>query len=116
MKSPLRRGYFAVLDSVHQKGLKDELVKMGMVADNVIIWEQNGIKYLYPQDALASIFSCDVSRIKELEITGDRIKLNGVEKTKNDLKNEIISKIGPTVIVPEEFEQKFLTPLIKSVL
>jgi predicted ATPase len=116
MKSPLRSRLFAVLDLVHQKGLKDELIKMGMFADNVIIWEKNGIEYLYPPDILAGVFACDVSRVSELSIDGDRISINGIEKTKNELKTEILARIVPQTIMPKELEEKLLVPLAKSIL
>lgn len=115
VKSPVRSRLFAILDSVHQKDLKNELINMGMIAENVIVWQQNGIEYMYPAELLATIFSCHVSRTKEIEIVGDRIKLNGIEKTKNDLKNEVIPKIGANTSLPEEFEQKFLIPLSNSI-
>jgi len=49
-KSPLRERIFVVLDKTHQQGLKDELERLGVLGDHVVIWPKNGIEYYYPRE------------------------------------------------------------------
>ncbi|MBD1217063.1 MAG: ATP-dependent nuclease [Aphanizomenon sp.] len=114
-KSPLRNRLFLVVDSVHPRGLSAELQAMGVEADNIVIWDNNGVEYIYPASLLSDVYSCAPERVHELSITGDRITLNGVTKTKNELANEIVKRLDSAIILPPELEEKLLAP-IKSAI
>ncbi|MDQ1610533.1 MAG: hypothetical protein QOG00_464, partial [Pyrinomonadaceae bacterium] len=107
-KSPFRNRLFVVLDSVHQAGLSAELQGMGMLPENIITWSKNGIEYLYPVVLVAGIYACSLDRVHELAITGDRVELNGISKTKNELKEEILKQLDSTTPLPDELELKLL--------
>lgn len=113
--SPFRTRLFVVLDSVHQRGLEEELVKMGMVKENIIIWRRNGIEYVYPIEIIAKIFMCGEDRISEMVICDDRVELNGMTKTKNNLKDDVLSYLTATTVLPAELEDKLLKPILKSI-
>ena len=104
-KSPYRDRIFVVLDEKHSISLPNELQKMGLPPQNIIIWSKNGIEYYYPQDIVSSIFGMD----GEITIEGDRIKLNGLEYTKNDLVDLVIPKIDRNTVYGNEFTSKFLS-------
>lgn len=110
-RSPLRSRIFVILDSVHQVGLARELTDMGLLAENAIIWDRNGIEYVYPETLLCAIFSCPKERLAELQICGDVVSLNGVERKKNELKTEILARLTNNTELPQEVETK----LIKSI-
>lgn len=112
-KSPLRNRIFVVIDSVHQKGLSAELVAMGVMENNIIIWDENGIEYVYPPSIMSSIYSCALEQIKEINIENDVVSLNGISKKKNELKNEVLSRITIDTEFPFEVESK-LIDLIKA--
>jgi hypothetical protein len=84
-------------------------------ADNIVIWDNNGVEYIYPASLLSDVYSCAPERVHELSITGDRITLNGVTKTKNELANEIVKRLDSAIILPPELEEKLLAP-IKSAI
>jgi len=65
-KSPFGNRLFAILDSVHTKGLKEELIKMGMKDNNIIVWDKNGIEYVYSEKLLMEIFSCSLEKLSEI--------------------------------------------------
>lgn len=107
-KSPFRNRLFVVLDSIHQPGLSAELQGMGVQAENIVTWDKNGIEYLYPETLVASAYACSVDRLHELAILDDRVNLNGISKTKNELKSEVLKRLDSTVALPDELEAKLL--------
>jgi len=114
-RSPLRARLFVVLDSIHQPGLKAELVKYGVIEDHVIIWEKNGIEYLYPSALLCGIFSCAEEAVASLDITGDRITLNGITRTKNELSIEVLKGLRSDIPLPLELTSKLIDPLTETI-
>lgn len=114
-KSPFRSRIFAILDSVHNKSDPSSLVAMGMITENIIIWDKNGIEYLYPADILANCFSCSPERLHELSIIGDEISLNGVFFKKSGLSELVLKRMTPTTIISTEIEVKLLEPLRKAI-
>lgn len=110
-KSPMRNRLFVVADSVHPRGLRDDLEKLGADPRNIVIWTRNGIEYFYPPGVLAEIFSCSESAVSELVIDGDRISVNGVTFTKNELKTEVLRRLTAQHGVPDELQQKLLDRL-----
>lgn len=114
-KSPLRNRLFVVVDSVHPRGLSTELQSMGVEANNIVIWDRNGIEYIYPIPLVSDIYSCAPERIHELLISDDRITLHGITKTKDELAKEIIKRLDSSIALPVELEDKLLTP-IKSAI
>ncbi|MEJ7577157.1 MAG: hypothetical protein WKF74_09155 [Pyrinomonadaceae bacterium] len=107
-KSPFRNRLFVVLDSVHQPGLSAELQGMGVLPENIVTWSKNGIEYLYPVALVAGIYACPLDRVHELTITGDRVELNGISKTKNELKGEVLKRLDSTIPLTDELELKLL--------
>ena len=114
-KSPIRNRLFVVVDSVHPRGLSSELQSMGVEANNIVIWDHNSIEYIYPIPLVSDIYSCAPERIHELSISGDRIMLNGIIKTKDELAKEIIKRLDSSIALPIELEDKLLIP-IKSAI
>lgn len=114
--SPFGGRLFVVNDSIHQQGLVDELIRMGMKAENIITWSKNGIEYFYPENIMMDTFKCNQESLKGLVINDDIISLNGISYRKNELNEEIIDKITPTTIFPEEVCHKLLNQLNVSIL
>jgi len=107
-KSPFRSRLFVVLDSVHQPGLSAELERMGVLSENIVTWSKNGIEYLYPANLVAAVYACSQDRVQELTILDDRVELNGISKSKNELKDEVLKSFSSTASLPEELELKLL--------
>lgn len=106
-KSPYKERIFAVVDSVHGQGLVQHLQKMGVSQENIVVWTKNGIEYYYPDSVIKNIFHSD----NELIINGDRIRLNGLEYTKNDLADMVVSKIDKNTEYNQEFLNEFLSKI-----
>ena len=103
-KSPYKDRIFAVLDSVHGKGLTASLESMGLPKDNIVIWQKNGIEYYYPKQILQSIYGST----GEVEINGDMVKLNGIEYNKNQLAELVVNKLTKETALPQEFSEEFM--------
>jgi len=102
-KSPYKDRIFVVLDRIHGGGLVNTLKGMGLPEESIIVWSRNGIEYFYPADVMQSIFhSTD-----KFEIDGDRIKLNNLEYTKNELVEMVISRMDKTTVYCKELEHEF---------
>lgn len=110
-KSPFGERLFVVLDSVHTKGLKDDLIRMGMKSESIIIWDKNGIEYVYPQKILQEIFSCSQEKLNEMTIISDIISVGTTQYRKSDLSKEVLSKITASVKLNKELESKLIQPL-----
>jgi predicted ATPase len=108
-RSPLRSRIFVVLDSVHQPGLRRELTEMGVLPENIVIWDRNGIEYVYPDALLCAIFNCPKERLTELQIRDDVVSLNGVQRKKNELKTEVLAKLTESTVLPQEVETKLVS-------
>ena len=106
-KSPYRDRIFAVLDSVHGKGLTASLESMGLPKDNIVIWQKNGIEYYYPNQILQSIYGST----GEVEIDGDMVKLNGIEYNKNQLAELVVDKLTKETELPQEFSEEFMNKI-----
>jgi hypothetical protein len=106
-KSPYKERIFAVVDSVHGQGLVQHLQKMGVSQENIVVWTKNGIEYYYPASVIKNIFHSD----NELIINGDRIRLNGLEYTKNELADMVVSKIDKNTEYNQEFLNEFLSKI-----
>jgi len=110
-KSPYQNRIFAVIDSVHGSGLPQQLEKMGMPKDNIVVWSKNGIEYYYPPEILNDIFhSTD-----DVNINGDQISLNNLTYTKNELVEMVVPKINPETEYNDEFTKEFLNKIEKEI-
>ena len=88
---------------------------MGVLAENVIIWDRNGIEFVYPEILLCTIFGCTKERLVEIQINADIVSLNGVERKKNELKTEILARLTESTELPTEVEIKLLDPIRKAI-
>jgi predicted ATPase len=114
-KNPFRARLFVVLDKTHQPGLEAELVKLGVLAPNIVVWPKNGIEYYYPTEILMHIFACSASDVAGLIISGDVVTLNGISKTKNDLATEVLRQMDASIKLPQELETRLLKPLENAI-
>jgi hypothetical protein len=80
---------------------------MGLPPKNIITWPQNGIEYYYPPTLLDSIFGLGGA----ITIQGDRITRNGLNYSKNELVERIVSLLTPDTQPHPEFESLFLSKL-----
>ncbi len=113
-KSPLRDRIFVVVDSVHARGLLAELVQMGVQPDNVIVWTQNGIEYVYPPEIMTRVFSCSENELSALTFREDVVCLNGIERRKTDLCQEVVRSLNAATVLPAEMES-LLTKIARAI-
>ena len=104
-RSPYHDRIFVVLDAVHSASMPQHLVDMGLPAENIIKWQKNGIEYYYPPTLLDRVFGAG----PEIAIEGDRISRNGLEYTKGDLVEKIVSMLEVTTPMNGDLEALFLT-------
>jgi len=114
-KSPFRSRLFVVLDSVHQRGLSEELEKLGVMVENIIVWAKNGIEYVYPRQILADIFASSDEQLAGLSIQGDVVALNGISKTKNELSLEVVRRLDSSTELPSELLERYVSPVVKAI-
>ena len=114
-RSPMRPRIFVVLDSIHRAGLVQELVAMGVPKENVIVWDKNGIEFVYPPSLVGAIFACDPDRSQDIVIDNDSVSLGANSFKKNELCREVLKRLDGQTALSEEFERKLMEPL-RSVL
>ena len=106
-RSPYRDRIFIILDSVHSAGLPDQLERMGVLPENIVIWPMNGIEYYYPPSLIDRIFGLG----GELTIVGDIVSRNGVSYNKNELVEKIVSMMDAETEMQPKFQAMFLSKL-----
>lgn len=104
-RSPYRDRIVPVLDSVHGPGLKAAFVNMGLPAENVVVWSQNGIEHCYPPSVLDDIYGAG----GELLIDGDVISRNGLSYTKSHLADLVCSRVRADTPMCAEFEDRLMS-------
>ena len=102
--SPYRDRLFIVLDKIHSASAVDSAGRLGVLPENVIVWDQNGIEYYYPARLLAERFGAS----SPLNLNGDRIEVGTLSSTKNELADFVISRLSAQDTFPEEFTRKFI--------
>ncbi len=106
-KSPYGSRLFIIVDSVHPRGLSKALEDMGVKKENLIVWNKNGIEYVYPKSILSRVFSVGEDVIDaELKIDGDDVKIRDISYKKADLAKQIVSQIENSTNLPDELEKK----------
>lgn len=103
-RSSYRDRIIAVLDSVHGPGLRQSLVSMGLKEENIVVWSQNGIEHIYPEDIVTSIFGAGGA----ITIDGDTIARNGTSYTKAELSEKVCARLTVNTQLASEFDEKFL--------
>jgi predicted ATPase len=114
-KSPFRSRIFVVLDSVHNRGLPPELESMGVPKENIVIWDNNGIEYVYPPEVVAPIFGCGIDDVRSIRISGDELVINEVSRKKNELCKEVVKGMDAQTKPPAELHQKFLAKISAAI-
>jgi len=114
MTSPYRKRIFILLDSKHTVR-ENSFAKYGIPNDNIVVWEKNGIEFYYPPEILAELFHCDTDAIAQLEISGNVVRMHGIEMTKAALCDAVVGRLTASSTLPEEFRAKFLEPVMALV-
>jgi predicted ATPase len=114
-KSPLRQRIFVVVDSTHSRGLKDELVSIGLEPSNFIAWKYNGIEFVYPSSVMSTVFGCTEDQLSNMVMIGDTLSLNGITLTKNALCDRVLAALRAETALPEELVTQPLDPLAKAI-
>jgi predicted ATP-dependent endonuclease of OLD family len=110
-RSPYRERIVAVVDSVHGAGFKETLVAMGLPPENIVVWSENGIEYLYPEGILSTIFGAG----GHIEISADTVTRNGITYTKAELCDKVCARLASDSPVNSEFEERFLSLVGKRI-
>jgi len=91
--SPYNNRVLVILDEKHSPTLKPDLEKMGLPADSVIEFSENGIEYYYPESILREIYRDESLVARDLTISNDTVSYSGIEKTKVSLCCEVVDKL-----------------------
>jgi predicted ATPase len=113
--SPLRSRLFVVVDSVHNKTLKADLVAIGLLPENFVVWDKNGIEFLYPEELMCAQFKCTPEQLTSIDISGDNVAINGITKRKRELGAEVASRIDATIKFPQELLEKLIAPIERAI-
>ena len=106
-RSPYHDRIFCILDAVHGQTLRGQLGRAGVSGEKIVVWEGNGIEFVYPEDALRKIFGA----AEGLAIQDDSVTLNGVSKRKNELAELVSACLTAATHHRTELHEKLLKPL-----
>jgi hypothetical protein len=80
---------------------------MGIKREHIVVWEGNGIEYVYPRKLLERRFG----QFSDFTINGDIVIVNGHSVTKQELNNYVVNNLRGEEELPQELMEKLLTPL-----
>lgn len=109
--SPYLNKILVVLDHVHSPTLNNDLERIGMPSEQIIEWSENGIEYYYPPEIVSNLFKCDPTMTQKIKIVEDKIELNGIRKTKNELCEQVINSMTGSETYSDELEDKLLNKI-----
>src|SRR5690606_21139895 len=89
--SPYRDRTFVILDSKNSLDTSS-LIRKGLKQSNIIVWDNNGIEFVYPPMIMDNIFQTTDSTSK-IDFGEDRISLGPISFTKNELVEKVVQKI-----------------------
>ena len=81
---------------------------MGVRCDNMVIWEGNGIEFVYPQNVMAKIFCCSEEEVANMRISGDTVAIGQIHKREMELCDEVVNLMTSESKYPQELETKLL--------
>lgn len=110
-KSPFRDRTFVVLDSVHTRGTRKNLESMGAKPENIVVWDKNGIEYVYPPALLCEVFTCGTEAIGGMSTEEDNVIIGAVSIRKVDLAQQIVGNLHTDTAQSEELLNKLLIPI-----
>jgi hypothetical protein len=110
-RSPYANRLLVVIDKVHGAGLTAHLLEQGVAAEHVIVWDSNGIEFLYPRALLEQRFGA----FGELSLDGDVVTANGQSIRKAELSDFVVTRLRGDEDLPPELQAKLLEPL-RSIL
>ncbi len=114
-KSPFRDRTFVVLDSIHSRGTRETLEYMGAKLENIVVWDKNGIEYVYPPSLICYAFNCGVNSISEMTIEEDNITIGEVSIRKVSLAKQVVANMQADTVQSEELENKLVIPITHAI-
>lgn len=109
-KSPYKNRIFIYLDQIHSSSIQ-KFEKMGISTDNIHVFTKNGIEFYYPEELMCRVFSCNPDDVQNMTIIKDIISINGIQKNKVQLSEEIISLMNNKTKYSQELIEKLINPI-----
>ena len=114
-KSPYGQRTCVLLDKQHEPRNILKLVKLGIAKENIIIWDNNGIEYYYPEDIMCDIFQCGHAQLSDLRFENQRVTVGTIEYDKKDLCKQVIDRLTINSKLNDEVNTKLLGHLEKLI-
>lgn len=117
LNSPYRHRLFVVLDQQNSVN-KEWLIRIGVLEDNIVIWDRNGIEHLYPPSIMENVTGWPARQLGQLEIRGQIVELPGSEAKwpKVELNKKVLSQyLGDEIELPQEIETKLLSRIRNAI-
>jgi hypothetical protein len=95
-KSPYATRTFIILDQKNSVKIS-KLISQGILEDNIHVWQQNGIEYIYPKSILSKIFSCSEDKLHGLVIGDNSVSLHGITHSKKELCDLVCSSLSKNI-------------------
>lgn len=112
--SPYRSRVFVIFDAKHD-AKKANILRQGVMDDNLIVWTMNGIEWYYPKKHVAAVFKCTENDLANLDLSGEKIAFNGISLSKIAFSQHVVPRLtidddlGPEI---RSFLQKVRTATV----
>lgn len=99
--SPYQPRVFVVFDARHD-AKKSNLIRQGVLDDNIQVWTKNGIEWYYPKRHVAAAFKCSEADLANVDLGAERMVVNSITLSKTDLARFVVPRVTLTDILDPE--------------
>ena len=75
----------------------------------------NNSQFLSSGHTMTRVFSCSEIQLSELTVREEAVFLNGIERRKRDLCQEVVRSLDASTVLPAELEEKLLTKISQAI-
>lgn len=114
-KSPFQDRTFVVLDSIHTQDTRTTLEALGAKPENIVVWDKNGIEYVYPPTLLCKAFTCGNEAIGGMTTEQDNVIIGAVSIRKVNLAEQVVGDMQADTVQSEELVDKLIIRITNAI-
>lgn len=114
-KSPFRDRTFVVLDSIHNRGTCEALESAGAKPENIVVWDKNGIEYVYPPGLLCEAYGCGNEAIGGMITEEDNVTIGAYSIRKVNLAQQVVGSMHADTVQSDELVNKLIVPITNAI-
>ena len=88
---------------------------MGAKPENIVVWDKNGIEYVYPPTLLCEAFTCSVEAIGGMTTEEDNVIIGEVSIRKIILSQQVVANMQADTVQSKELCNNLINPITDAI-